>query len=156
MNDIEKAIVYCQDEVSKFPNNFKDFDDSDRNRYKILQTILSVLEAQQADTWIPVASGKYPDINKDVQVTFREFAEWSNKYLYGICKAIYISEHSIKTEDMGWYDCESVEVYDEEEDVYYVEGGWYEVIENWSDYTHVYINREVIAWKPLDEPWKED
>jgi hypothetical protein len=106
--------------------------------------------------WILV-SEKYPKVNKDVLITFREYMEWSKKYRYGTCKAVYIPEHSVKTEDM-WsdYDDDGISIYDENEDTYYVKDGWYEVIENWDDYSNITINCEVTAWQPLPEPYKEE
>ena len=118
-----------------------------------LDLAITALTQQLTNGWISVNEG-LPEINKDVQVTFREFREWNKKYRHGICKAIYIAKHSIKSEDMGWTECETVEEYDEVEDTCYIKDGWYEVIENWNEYTHAYINCEVTAWQPLPSAWE--
>lgn len=145
MMDIKKAISYIQNmDLSIFAKK--------QEAEEVIDLVTSILEKQLNNGWIPVSEG-LPETNKDVLITFREFMEWNKKYRHGTCKAIYISEHSIKIEDMGWV-YEDVEEYDELEDVYYVKSGWYEVIENWDDYTHVYINCEVTAWQPLPEPYK--
>lgn len=103
--------------------------------------------------WIPV-SERLPETNKDVQVTFREYMEYCKKYRYGICKAIYIPKYSVTNEEMNWDNDDTNYDYLEKEDKYYVPSGWYEVVENWSDYTHVYISCEVTAWQPLPEPYQ--
>ncbi len=122
---------------------------------KALQMAISALTQQLNNGWISVDS-ELPEVNKNVQITFKEFMDWNKKYRFGTCKAIYIPDHSIKAEDMGWDNSDDLEVYDETEDTYYVKGGWYEVIEHWPDYTHVYIDCEVTAWQPQPEPYKED
>jgi len=149
MNDIENAIEYWKMFLQEA------IEMGLGEQIKPTELAISSLEKQLTNGWIPT-SDRFPEIKKDVQVTFREFMDYDKKYRHGICKAIYISKHSIKSEDMGWDDCEELEEYDKLEDVYYVKSGWYEVVENWSEYTHVYINCEVIAWQPLPEPYKED
>ena len=151
MNEIEKAIMDLQEYIGSGVYN-----GTNPPMYiNTVTTAILALEKQLNNGWIP-CSRELPEINKNVQVTFREYMKWSKKYRYGVCKAIYISQYSIKSENMGWNDCEDVEEYDETVDTYYVKSGWYEVIENWDDYTHVYINCEVTAWQPLPERYKEE
>lgn len=144
-----RAMIHCNGRKKLGKGYLKEMGQRVAN-YKL---IISALEKQLNGGWIPV-SERLPEANKDVQITFREYMNWSKKFRHGICKAIYIPEHSIKSEDMGWDDCDDVEVYDETEDTYYVKSGWYEIVENW-EYTHVYINCEVTAWQPLPDPYKE-
>jgi hypothetical protein len=124
-----------------------------KNMVDGMETV-SGIEQKLNNGWIPITEG-FPEVNKDVQVTFREYMEYSKEYRHGTCKAIYIPNHTITIEDMGWNEYEDVEEYDEQEDCYYVKCGWYEVIENCGDYSHVDINCEVTAWRPLPEPYKE-
>ena len=44
--------------------------------------------------------------------------------------------------------------YDEATDAYWVPEGWYEQIDNWDDYSEVFISNEVTHWTPLP-PVKE-
>ena len=46
-------------------------------------------------------------------------------------------------------DTESVDWYDETDNCYYVESGWYEVIDYWEDYGYLKIDDPVIAWMPM-------
>ena len=39
--------------------------------------------------------------------------------------------------------------YNEADDEYYTRGGWYELIDNWGDYTHVMISSQVTHWMEL-------
>ena len=162
MNDIEKAIEVLKRDIMHHEGivarnlESPEYCKGERQCIDCINIAISALQQQLTNGWIPV-SERLPEINKDVQVTFREFMDYNKKYRHGICKAIYIAEHSIKSEDMGWDGdgYEGAEEYDEAEDVYYVKNGWCEVIEHWPDYTHVYINCEVTAWQPLPESYKE-
>lgn len=44
--------------------------------------------------------------------------------------------------------------YNEEDDEYYLEEGWYEVIKNWDEYNSIVISDFVTYWQPLPEPPK--
>lgn len=44
--------------------------------------------------------------------------------------------------------------YNEEDDEYYLEEGWYEVIKNWDEYNSIVISDFVTHWMPLPEPPK--
>lgn len=126
------------------------------NNTEALEIAIKVLKQQDKDRWIPV-SEKLPDANKDVYVTFCEYMEYSKKYRHSTCKAIYVPEHTIKSEDLWSYcDNDDLEIYDEKDDVYYAKDGWYEVVENWDDYSNVAINAEVTAWKELPEKYMTD
>lgn len=48
-------------------------------------------------------------------------------------------------------DDDCVAEYNEENDVYYIAEGWYEVIKNWDDYGFVAIDDLVTHWMPLPE-----
>lgn len=43
-----------------------------------------------------------------------------------------------------------------EDDAYYLEEGWYEVIKNWGDYSSVFIQDTVTHWAEMPELPKED
>jgi len=45
--------------------------------------------------------------------------------------------------------------YDEASDTYYTPEGWYEKIDNWDEYTSIFVHEgEVTHWMPLPEPPK--
>lgn len=106
-----------------------------------------------AGDWVP-CSVRMPKANEKVDVTFREWMQYSKKYRYGTCNAVYFPKYAVKAEDV-WTDCEYDDCveYDEKTDTVYAEEGWHETIEHWEDYSHCYINCEVIAWRPLPEPY---
>ena len=54
------------------------------------------------------------------------------------------------------YSEDSALVYNDEDDEYYLEEGWYEVIKNWEEYDSITIADFVTHWMPLPEPPKED
>lgn len=59
-------------------------------------------------------------------------------------------------EKAGCYSEDCALVYNYEDDEYYLEEGWYEVIKNWEEYNSVTIADFVTHWMQLPEPPKED
>lgn len=51
-------------------------------------------------------------------------------------------------------DDDCVTEYNEEDDEYYINEGWYEVIKNWDEYTSIAIDDTVTHWMPLPKPPK--
>lgn len=77
---------------------------------------------------------------------------------YYITTGSHCNDHEITTEEYGWQDYEGDTEYDEENDCFWVKGGWWESNfisdnENWeiSEYDGV-----VTHWAELPEPPKED
>lgn len=118
--------------------------------------MLGYQDNTKQNDWIP-CSERMPKANEKVDVTFREWMQYSKKYRYGTCNAVYFPKYTVKAEDV-WtdYECDDCVDYDEKTDTVYAEEGWYETIEHWGDYSHCYINCEVIAWRTLPEPYKPD
>jgi len=83
-----------------------------------------------------------PDTEKHVFAYYRNAL---NKKRRVIAKLIGQFE-SESTDDLE--DCE----YSEEDDKYYVIPGWYEVIDNWDDFSCVRITEDVTHWQELP-PW---
>lgn len=109
----------------------------------------------ESDDWI-LCAYRLPNANEKVEITFREFMPYSKKYRYGTCFAVYIPKHSIKAEDVfSDYEVDDCVDYDEETDIVYVKDGWYELIEHWDDYSHCYINCDVVAWRDATKQYKE-
>ena len=67
--------------------------------------------------------------------------------------ASYVREHE---EESGYDDDESTYEYCEEDDAYYLKEGWYELIDNWPDYSSVAVcEGEVDYWMQIPE-FKEE
>ena len=73
-----------------------------------------------------------------------------SKYGTYQCQGFYIPEKMDVEDSMFSWDYEILE-YDEENDISYVQSGWYEQIHNWDEYGAVGINDEVLYWMPLPE-----
>lgn len=89
--------------------------------------------------WIPV-NERLPENDTNVLL-------WCESYC---CVGYYIERFTVEAP----YDYEGSDEYNEEDDTYYVEEGWYERIYNWGDFSSVWIADRVIAWMPLPEPYK--
>ena len=59
-------------------------------------------------------------------------------------------------EKAGRYSEDCALAYNDEDDEYYLEEGWYEVIKNWEEYDSVTIDDFVTHWMPLPEPPRGD
>lgn len=95
------------------------------------------------DNWISVTS-RLPKPEEEVRLFCK--TQWGTYQ----CQGFYIPEKMDEEEsDFCWY-LEILE-YDEENDVSYVQSGWYERIHNWDEYSAVAINDEVLYWMPLPE-----
>lgn len=74
----------------------------------------------------------------------------NNSGNYRIVKAFYAALYAIES---GYDDDLNDSEYDDKTDTYYFPEGWYEVIDNWPDYSCVRINEgDVTHWMPLPEP----
>ena len=64
-------------------------------------------------------------------------------------KAFYAPEKTIESDPEG----DSYDEYDEDTETYYLREGWYECIDNWEDFSSVYIYQgNITHWMPLPEP----
>lgn len=95
------------------------------------------------DNWISVTS-RLPKPEEEVRLFCK--TQWGTYQ----CQGFYIPEKMDEEESDFCWDWEILE-YDEENDVSYVQSGWYERIHNWDEYSAVAINDEVLYWMPLPE-----
>lgn len=101
--------------------------------------------------WISVKD-RLPEDGQHVLVVceIHPIGRASRKY---VCEAFYARKFSISdvsSEDDIAYD------YNEEDDEYYLEEGWYECVHNWDEYSSIIIEDFVTHWMPMPEPPKED
>ena len=103
---------------------------------------LSAPATARGDGWIPV-SERLPESERTV------LAFYLNSHGKGRrVRAEYIAAKT-KSADDGW-DSDEPADYDEQADEYFWPAGWYEVMDNWDDLTHMVIHEgEVTHWMPL-------
>ena len=75
---------------------------------------------------------------------------YTNNYNKGrIIRAAYVKKFTQESEDIDGFDVQ----YDEETDTYYDCEGWYEMIDNWGDYSSVAVTEGTVThWMPLPAP----
>lgn len=94
--------------------------------------------------WIKV-SDCMPENGKKVLLTYKnECGNWRR-----IC-GMYIAEKTMESVSDS-----DISEYDEETDTYYDPAGWYEIIENWEEYSYVAVTEPVTHWQELP-PYPED
>ena len=71
-----------------------------------------------------------------------------------VCDGYYAERW--KVEVNTYYTDECACEYNEENDAYYLEEGWYEVIKNWDDYSSVFIQDTVTHWAEMPKLPKEE
>lgn len=110
--------------------------------------------AVESPTWIP-CSERMPENEKEVEIScIRRYigAGDKKKVAYFTARSFY-TDGTMTTEDSAyvWEDCDNWE-YNEEKDAYIIPEGWWECV-TFSEEFGV-VDAEVIAWKPLPEPYK--
>ncbi len=100
------------------------------------------VQAEPASPWVAV-SERLPESERTV------LAFYLNSHGKGRrVRAEYIAAKT-KSADDGW-DSDEPADYDEQADEYFWPAGWYEVMDNWDDLTHMVIHEgEVTHWMPL-------
>ena len=106
---------------------------------------LAITALQDYQPWIPVSNVK-PESGKHVLLCC-EVRPSGKRY---VCDGYYAGSKSITSGYSDDWDCE----YDEETDEHYLPEGYYEVFNNWDDYSSIVIDYFVTHWKPLPEPPK--
>ena len=97
---------------------------------------------KQTTDWISVQS-RMPDAGKNVLACYKNRS--------GVSRRICAFWRAGKTVESG--EDSEIGVYDEADDCYYDPEGWYESIDNWSDYTYCSVTEGVIShWMALPEP----
>lgn len=96
--------------------------------------------AQDMAGWIPVAE-RLPSSRQPV------LACYTNAYGHGrTIRAQWLAKFQEESDDIDNFDAE----YDEETDTYYAPEGWYELIDNWGEYSSVGVTEGIIThWMPL-------
>ena len=105
------------------------------------------LKALCEPKWIP-CSERLPE--KETVLATVETKTFKHRY---VCEAVWIPRWTWKASFDSWEDCSE---YNEDEDEYYVLEGWYERVHNWDDYSYVGIEDDVIAWRPMPDPYREE
>lgn len=64
-------------------------------------------------------------------------------------RAEYVKSWTVQVDDLSDPDTECVD-YSEQDDAYYIREGWYELIDNWDEYSRIAVHEGVIThWQEL-------
>ncbi len=123
-------------ETGRKPKNL--FMGSEESLIHFTREYVEWLEAQL--TWRPVS--ELPEKDQIVIATYLNSCGKRRRV-----RAVYIRQYE---EEVGDDDDESTYEYCEEDDAYYLKEGWYELIDNWPDYSSVAIVEGVVDyWMPM-------
>ena len=121
-------------------------------RAEAYREAIEIVKKHENKDWISVKE-RLPDCEVEVQITARR--KYKDKYFYIVTNAYY-EDGTMLEEDSSWNWIESdFENFDEEADCYLIDEGWWEYRHYNPDevYNNV-VEDEVIAWKPLTQPYK--
>lgn len=115
----------------------------------VMRDSLSLIEQLEAQIprWISVKD-RLPESGVHVLVCCEIIANGAIVRKY-VCDGFYVEAWKEKA---GCYNEDCALVYCEEDDEYYLEEGWYEVIKNWEEYNSVIIADFPTHWMPLPVP----
>lgn len=74
-----------------------------------------------------------------------------------VIKAVYIPYHNATVEDMGWNMYDGIPddwEYYEEDDTWWIPQGWYEVADNFEDFSFARVDGRVTAWMKLPKAYE--
>jgi hypothetical protein len=137
--DFEKGLIHeCY-------QSWLETEISDNKRYiatlesKIRMYKYEIKQLKAQLTWRPVS--EKPERGETVIATYLNSYGKRRRV-----RAVYIRQY----EEESDYDDDSDYEYNEENDTYYLKEGWYELIDNWDDYSSVAIVEGVVDyWMPM-------
>lgn len=109
------------------------------------EELIDLIEREGLIGWQPIESAPQ---HENVLITYQNELGKSH-----VIKARFVPRF---TEETDSYLYESCDEYDEANDRYTLIEGWYEQIDNWDDYSEVFIHHKPTHWQPLPTPPKED
>lgn len=142
----EKKMLQDFDEKVIFTDKFKKRKDRDILEYLIsLQT--------QSDEWI-LTTKQLPEVEEEVEVTYK-WRGVSGEIYYNTARAFYSNSSIVCDESIfewnDWEDCP----FDEETGCYMTPKGWFEY-NHFTDTFSELTGCEVIAWRPISPPYREE
>lgn len=116
------------------------------------------LKKWMINQWIPItqlsARKDLPANEEEVEITYVYKDDLTEKTAYGTARALYEDgTHTVEDSAFEWDDTCDFE-YDEEKDAYIIPDGWWES----TKFAEIcgMIDCKVIAWRPIQEPYRED
>lgn len=120
---------------------------------EVVAAIMSIIGSQpKVGEWIP-CSERLPENEQEVEITYVNKHWKTGEPLYFTCRAFY-TDGTMNTEesDYVWDETDNWE-YNEKLDAYIIPEGWWERVSFAEEFG--VIDKPVIAWMPLPEPYKE-
>ena len=106
---------------------------------------LAEQEKQEPVVWISVAD-QMPKSFKPVLVRYWYERTYSGGIVDRVIRALWIPAKTEESNDEDHFE------YDEDTDTYYIPEGWYEVVDNWDEYSSVHVcEGDITHWMPLPE-----
>lgn len=112
--------------------------------------ILDIICSHGDERWI-LCGRELPENEREVEITYT-WKHPDGRHFYGTARAMH-TDGTMTTDDSAynWEDIDDWEYCEEKDDVYIPEG-WWECVAFGESFSAV--DQEVIAWKPLAEPYR--
>lgn len=151
--EIKAALDYCSHDTCGDNDECAYLDEEIRCWEKVMKDALEYIQHLEAaqPKWISVKE-RLPESGVHVFVLCEIRANGSVIRRY-VCDGFHVEAWKEKA---GCYSEDCALAYNDEDDEYYLEEGWYEVIKNWEEYNSVTIDDFVTHWMPLPNPPKEN
>lgn len=136
--------------IERFKNGLDSLSES-----TLIQTLDMAIEALKQTRWIP-CSDRLPECEQEVLICTEKKLVGKDAYIDSIITpAIYEDGTMLEVESMwSWYDIDFDE-WDDTEDCGIIPMGWFENRHfNPDEVYNNPVDRKVVAWMPMPEPWK--
>ena len=157
---IEEAIKYWEELRKTFSSQLEQEENHFGRMH--LQTTIDVIDT----TLSAIRAKQEQESNEPKWISVKDRMPKQEECVLLLCKTQYGTSYkcigfyesgTMRRDDSDYcWDYEVCDIYDEENDDYLVNKGWFERVFNWDDYSAYGIEDTVTHWMPLPEPPKEE
>ena len=129
----------------------------DKDMANIEQAVWMAVDALERRKWIPCTPETMPECEQEVLICTKKKVVGKNAYIDSIITPALYEDGTMLEIDSKWrWEDIDYDKWDEESDCGIIPEGWWENRHfNPDDVYNNVVDREVVAWMPLPEPYRE-